>query len=612
MEVRVKFEELNQNLDAHLDEDDQQFDTRMRDGVVVVEGDIVRVTSEPIEGGNRLTFETMSGYSESIDVMNGEPGEPGDPGAPGHSPVITATKSGSVTTIYSDGAAIAEVDDGEDGEPGDPGDPGINGVTFTPAVSAQGVISWTNDGGLPNPQSQDIKGVKGDPGPNEVTGKTATDIDGVLYGYKGEISGIEIDDKPTDSSNNLITSGAVASAIEGVEVYWATYGTTTYAELTAAWNESKQILCYWSNRVYRLIYKGTSFTFGYDWGSTNYRLSCDSSSNWSNTSDSMYSLPSGGIPKTDLASGVKNSLDAADAALPATGTAKKSAGVLVGEFEDSSTSGAYVATVSGVTELYHGLTVFLKGIPVRAKSSSPWTLDVNGLGAKDLTIAGGGASSTSIYTAMSAGNEYLYIYDADGDSGNGQWLCVVGANTNDNTIAIYIRAGVASHIPPAKNAIYRYMIGGINRDDQLVPFCDTSNKPSTNTKVMTTDAFDPRRPFWYYSSTGTVSAGGKVSVSYYNEAYTGSMYYSYAFNIYSAQNLTADLPIYLVCVPQADGQVKLHSSPIAQALPASKDNLVYIYLGRAVDGTHGTIDYLHPCYYHNGVSVVPWHDEVIV
>lgn len=98
---------------------------------------------------------------------------------------------------------------------------------------------------------------------------------------------------------------------------------------------------------------------------------------------------------------------------------------------------------------------------------------------------------------------------------------------------------------------------------------------------------------------------------YSDETYTGSMYYSYAFNIYSAQNLTADLPIYLVCVPQADGQVKLHSSPIAQAIPASKDNLVYIYLGRAVDGTHGTIDYLHPCYYHNGVSVVPWHDEVI-
>lgn len=563
-----------------------------------------------------VTQQGVISWTNDQGLPNPEPvnikGVPGDPGQPGHSPVITATKSGSVTTIYSDGVAIAEVDDGEDG------DPGKDGVTFTPNVTAQGVISWTNDGGLPNPQSQNIKGVQGDPGPNVVTGKTATDIEGVFFGYKGEISGIPIDSVPTDKSANLVESGGVHSAIENAKVFWATYDTTTYAELTAAWNEGKQILCYWSNRVYRLIYKGTSFTFGYDWGSTNYRLSCDSSSNWSNTSDSMYSLPSGGIPKTDLSSEVKNSLDAADAALPATGTAKKSAGVLVGEFEDSSTSGAYVATVSGVTELYHGLMVYLKNIPVRAKSSSPWTLDVNGLGAKDLTIAGGGAASTSIYTAMSAGNEYLYIYDADGDSGNGQWLCVVGANTNDNTIAIYIRAGVASHIPPAKNAIYRYMIGGINRDDQLVPFCDTSNKPSTNTKVMTTDAFDPRRPFWYYSNTSTVSAGAKVSVSYYNETYTGSLYYSYAFNIYSGQNLTADEPIYLKCVPQADGQVKLWSDgtsapPLVQALPSAYDGLVYIFLGRSVDGTHGTIDYLHPAYYYDSAKacVRPWHGEVL-
>lgn len=27
-----------------------------------------------------------------------------------------------------------------------------NGATFTPAVSTDGTISWTNDGGLPNPQ----------------------------------------------------------------------------------------------------------------------------------------------------------------------------------------------------------------------------------------------------------------------------------------------------------------------------------------------------------------------------------------------------------------------------------------------------------------------------
>ena len=38
------------------------------------------------------------------------------------------------------------------------------GVTFTPSVSDDGVISWTNDGGLTNPEEKSIKGQKGDTG----------------------------------------------------------------------------------------------------------------------------------------------------------------------------------------------------------------------------------------------------------------------------------------------------------------------------------------------------------------------------------------------------------------------------------------------------------------
>jgi len=39
---------------------------------------------------------------------------------------------------------------------------GPQGVTFTPAVSSEGVISWTNDGGKTNPQPVNIKGPQGD------------------------------------------------------------------------------------------------------------------------------------------------------------------------------------------------------------------------------------------------------------------------------------------------------------------------------------------------------------------------------------------------------------------------------------------------------------------
>ena len=91
--------------------------------------------------------------------------------------------------------------DGKDGEPGPKGDSfqtvveddgngniiiralttegtgtsGQNGYTFTPSVSAEGVISWTNDGGLVNPEPVNIKGpagANGQQGPAGTNGKT--------------------------------------------------------------------------------------------------------------------------------------------------------------------------------------------------------------------------------------------------------------------------------------------------------------------------------------------------------------------------------------------------------------------------------------------------------
>ena len=41
---------------------------------------------------------------------------------------------------------------------------GRDGVTFTPSVSEDGDLSWTNDGGLANPQTVNLKGPKGDTG----------------------------------------------------------------------------------------------------------------------------------------------------------------------------------------------------------------------------------------------------------------------------------------------------------------------------------------------------------------------------------------------------------------------------------------------------------------
>ena len=53
---------------------------------------------------------------------------------------------------------------GPKGDPGKDGANGRDGVTFTPSMSDDGDLSWTNDGGKANPQTVNLKGPKGDTG----------------------------------------------------------------------------------------------------------------------------------------------------------------------------------------------------------------------------------------------------------------------------------------------------------------------------------------------------------------------------------------------------------------------------------------------------------------
>ena len=69
-------------------------------------------------------------------------------------------------------------DTGSAGSVGATGSQGPRGVTFTPAVSADGDLSWTNDGSLSNPGTVNIRGprglqgVAGSQGPAGPTGPT--------------------------------------------------------------------------------------------------------------------------------------------------------------------------------------------------------------------------------------------------------------------------------------------------------------------------------------------------------------------------------------------------------------------------------------------------------
>lgn len=96
--------------------------------------------------------------------VKGDPGEKGEQGAQG---------------LKGDTGPQGE--QGSVGPKGEQGDAGARGITFTPVVDSEGNISWSNDGGLENPQTVNITGPQGDTGAKGEKGTTfipSVDTDG--------------------------------------------------------------------------------------------------------------------------------------------------------------------------------------------------------------------------------------------------------------------------------------------------------------------------------------------------------------------------------------------------------------------------------------------------
>lgn len=157
-----------------------------------------------------------------IGSTGGGSGEAGTPGADGedggyYTPTLAengdlswaASKEGmpAVATVNIKGA------DGAPGAPGAEGAPGINGVTFTPVMTGT-TLSWTNDGGLQNPPSVDLKGEKGDAGDAaSVDAYTRTETDNLLNG-KADI-GHGHDYAPTTHSHSTSDIAGLTAALNG-------------------------------------------------------------------------------------------------------------------------------------------------------------------------------------------------------------------------------------------------------------------------------------------------------------------------------------------------------------------------------------------------------------
>lgn len=125
-------------------------------------------TAEPYD---IYIFDGITGEFINNGPLQGAKGDTGPEGPQG--PKGDPGETGPQGPAGADGAP------GKDGAKGADGAAGKDGVTFTPSMSDDGDLSWTNDGGKANPQTVNLKGPKGNTGaqgPRGATGNGISDI----------------------------------------------------------------------------------------------------------------------------------------------------------------------------------------------------------------------------------------------------------------------------------------------------------------------------------------------------------------------------------------------------------------------------------------------------
>ena len=126
----------------------------------------------------------------------------------------------------------------------------------------------------------------------------------------------------------------------------------------------------------------------------------------------------------------------------------------------------------------------------------------------------------------------------------------------------------------------RYTLTFTKNENYVLPITSTDNKYSGEVKTYTTESFNPFGEIYYRNSSGAIAAEALVSnATLYRQIMVDARYSFTGVLNGAASVMTAGKPVYLVCVPQSDGMVKLHTNPLSFTTPTTEDGLYYILLG---------------------------------
>ena len=127
--------------------------------------------AQTTDEGNAYTVTLTDGSQYTIVAPKGEKGDAGA-AATVQVGTVTTLDAGEQATVTNSGTSDAAVLNF--GIPkGAAGNDGANGTTFKPSVDTNGNLSWTNDGGLPNPETVNVRGAQGEAATVQV-GETTT------------------------------------------------------------------------------------------------------------------------------------------------------------------------------------------------------------------------------------------------------------------------------------------------------------------------------------------------------------------------------------------------------------------------------------------------------